>query len=299
MAAGEGEMGNQERRTGGGDLALAFLLTLLLIAVKAAGAVLSGSLALWADAGHSLTDVGAIGLSWFAWRQARRPPSASMTFGYARTEVLAALTNSVLLIVLAIWLGVEAVREWMRPAPVHPPVMVAAAALALIVNLVIARRLHGDPNVNARGVLVHVVTDAASSLGVLAAALIIALTGFVRADAVVTLLIAALMVAGTWSVMEETIGILMEATPPGVDGSELTRVLEHEPEVVRVHDLHIWRIGSGQTALACHVAVGSGLSMEERQDLLCRLHDALVPRGVHHVTIQLETPEESHREPVW
>lgn len=284
---------------GGRHLGLALLLTVLLIAVKVVSAALSGSLALWADAGHSLIDVGAIGLSWVAWRQARRPPTAAMTFGYARTEVLAALSNSVLLIVVAVWLGLEAAGEWSHPSPVHMPVMIGAAVVALAVNALIARRLHGDSNVNVRGTLVHVATDAGSSLGVLAAAVVIQVTGFVRADALVTFLIAALMVAGTWRVLEEAIGILMEATPPGVDGTALSRILEQEPEVIRVHDLHIWRIGSGQTALACHVAVGGGLSMEQSQDLLCRLHDALIPRGVHHVTIQLETPEEAHREPVW
>lgn len=287
------------RPESGEGLTLAFLLTLLLIVVKVVGALLSGSLALFADAGHSLTDVGAIGLSWFAWRQAKKPPTAAMTFGYARTEVLAALVNSVLVIVLAVFLGIEAVAEWTHPTPVHAPVMMAAAVVALGLNLVIAARLHGDPSLNVRSTAVHVLSDAASSLGVLVAAVIIAFTGLLRADAVVTFVIAGLMVAGTWQVLEEAIGILMEATPPGLDGGDLARALEEEPEVIRVHDLHVWRIGSGQTALACHVAVGRGLSMEESQDLLCRLHDALIPRGVDHVTIQLETPEEAHREPIW
>ncbi len=286
-------------RAMGSRLQWALWVTIGLIAVKAIGAWLSHSLALWADAGHSLTDVAAIALSWYAWRQAQRPPTPSMTFGYARMEVLVALLNGVVLLGLAGALVVEAVVRALHPTAVSPAIMLAAATVALGVDMVLALWFHGSRNVNIRATWIHLLTDALSSFGVLVGAVLIWVSRSGIVDPVLTVLIAAAMVIGTWRVLQEAIAILLEATPPGIAIPRVEAALSAVSGVSRVHDLHVWRIGSGQTALACHVAVPESLLVADSQDLLCRLHDALEPLGVTHVTIQLETEREAHDEPDW
>jgi cobalt-zinc-cadmium efflux system protein len=283
----------------GRRLRRALLVTVALIGVKAAGAAASHSLALWADAGHSLSDVGALLLSWYGWRQAQRAPTAAMTFGFARTEVLVALVNSVVLIALAAGLVWAAVVRALHPVVVDSTVMLVTAALALGVNAVLARDFHGDPNVNVRATWLHLATDAATSLGVLLAALAIAWSRSPWVDPAVTVAIAAAMVWSAWQVAEETIAILMEGVPPQVSVEAVEAALSRVPGVVRVHDLHVWRIGSGQTALACHVAVSEAWRVADGQEILCRLHEALEPMGIDHVTIQLESGQEPHHEPRW
>lgn len=283
----------------GRRLRRALVVTVALIGVKAAGAAVSHSLALWADAGHSLTDVGALFLSWYGWRQAQRAPTAAMTFGFARTEVLVALVNSVVLIGLAAGLVWAAVLRALHPVTVDSTVMLAAAALALGVNGVLARDFHGDPNVNIRATWLHLATDAATSLGVLLAAVAIAWSRSRWVDPVATVAIAAAMVWSAWRVAQETVTILMEGVPPQISVDAVEATLRRVPGVVRVHDLHVWRIGSGQTALACHVAVAEAWRVADGQEILCRLHDALQPMGIGHVTIQLESEQEPHHEPPW
>jgi cobalt-zinc-cadmium efflux system protein len=261
------------------------------------GAWRSHSLALWADAGHTLTDLAAIGLSWYAFRQLRRPPTARMSFGFARIEVLVAFANALLLAAVAITLVAESVVQWRHPVVSNPSLMMLTAAIALGIYGGLVLGFHHQDNLNLYGTWLHLLSDAASSLAVLVGGALLAITHWMPINPLLTILIAAAMIVSTGRILREGLGILMEATPPGIEPTAITEVLQAVDGVERIHDLHIWRIGSGQTALACHVGVGPRWAGHDPQILLCELHDALESIGINHVTIQLEHGEETHHEP--
>lgn len=279
------------------QLPLTFWATMALIVLLCLGAWWSRSLALWADAGHTMTDLAAISLSWYAFRQLKRAPTERMSFGYARMEVLVAFFNGVLLIAVALALIVEALQQWHHPVNTRSTLMMATAAVALAVYGGLALRFHHHDNLNLFGTWLHLLSDAASSMAVLLGGVILALTHWPVVNPVLTLLIALAMIASTWRILKDGLGILMEATPPNVDPASITKILSTVPGVERIHDLHVWRIGSGQTALACHVGVTTDWQGKDPQILLCQIHDALEALGINHVTIQLEHGDEVHHEP--
>ena len=281
------------------QLPLTFWVTAGLIVLLSVGAWWSHSLALWADAGHALTDLAAVALSWYAFRQVRRPPTDRMSFGFARIEVLVAFLNGVLLMAVASGLAVDAVHQWHHPVASNSTLMMATAAAALLVYGGLALRFHHHDNLNLFGTWIHLLSDAASSLAVLLGGAILAISGWNGINPLLTILIAIAMVLSTWRILREALGILMEATPPDVEPSSIVRALEAVEGVERIHDLHIWRIGSGQTALACHVGVDPEWKTkgQDPQVLLCQIHDALDTIGINHVTIQLEHGNEMHHEP--
>ncbi len=278
-------------------LPLTFWATVALVGLLSLGAWQAHSLALWADAGHTLTDVAAIGLSWYAFRQLRRVPTERMSFGFARIEVLVAFFNGVLLIAVAAGLGIGAFEQWHHPVVSNTTLMMATALVVLIAYGALALRFRHHDNLNLYGTWLHLLSDAASSLAVLVGGAILALTGWSIINPVLAILIALAMVLSTWRIIQEAFGILMEATPPHVNPSVITRTLQSVDGVERIHDLHIWRIGSGQTALACHVSVGPTWQGQDPQILLCQLHDVLEGLDINHVTIQLEHGPEVHHEP--
>lgn len=277
--------------------AAAFAVTAGLVALKAFGAWAGHSLALGADAAHSLGDVGALGLAWYADRQRHRPPTAALTFGWGRVEILAGLLNALVLWGLAGALGWTAIRQWNLPAPASAGIMAVASIISLVVNGVLAWGFQDAQDVNRRSTLWHLLTDAAGSLGVLVGAGILAATGWQPINAVVTLAIAILMVWGPWSIIRDTLRILLEATPAEVPIADITKRMEAVPGVARVHDLHVWAVGSQQWALACHVEIAE--SPPSAQTVLCDLHECLAEYGIDHTTIQLETAAEAHAEPPW
>jgi cobalt-zinc-cadmium efflux system protein len=277
----------------------AFLATVALVAIKAIGAYVGHSLALAADAAHSLGDVAALGLGWYAERQLMRPPTVHLTFGWGRIEVLVGLVNAVVLWILAAILGWEAWRQWFYPSLASPPIMAGAAALALLVNLVLAWRFRVRQNLNQDSIFWHLTSDGLGSLGVLVAAAVITATGFQGASSLVTFAIALLIVWGAWGVVRGTLRVLLEATPAWLPLDDVLAALAEVPGVVRVHDLHVWSVGSQQAALACHVQVDESRAAGAGQDLLCELHDLLASFGIEHTTIQVETASEVHSEPSW
>jgi cobalt-zinc-cadmium efflux system protein len=243
-------------RSGTRALAVALALVLGFAAVELAAGLLSGSLALLADAGHMVSDALALGLALFAAWLARRPATPERTFGWRRAEILAALANGVLLVALGLWILLEAVQRLDEPPSVEGGYVLAAGLAGLAVNLAAVRVLHGaGPGLNVRAALLHVFADLASSVGVVVAALLLLLAGWELADPIAGLLIGVLVLASTVGILRESIEILLEGAPAGIDTTELDRALRSVGDVVDVHDLHVWTITSGFPALSAHVLV--------------------------------------------
>jgi cobalt-zinc-cadmium efflux system protein len=252
---------------------------------------MSGSLALLADAGHMLSDAGALALSLFALWISQRPPTPRRTWGYYRIEILAALVNGVTLVVLSIFILREAFERFRAPAPVDAPLMMGIAAGGLVVNLVSLAILHGgkEENLNVRGAWLHVLTDALGSVQAIVAGGLIWGLGWTWADPAASALISLLVIYSAWGLLKETVGVLMEGTPRHVDVDEVRNCLMGLPCVLGVHDLHVWTITSGMESLSCHVVIEDGQSYRETlTEVRATLHDRF---GIDHLTIQVEPVE--------
>jgi len=269
-------------------LATALALTAGFTVVEVVGGIAAGSLALLADAVHMLSDNVAIALSLVAVWLAAKPSTPERTYGYKRAEVLAALANGALLVALAIWIFVESIMRFRDPGDPLGGWMLAIALLGLCVNLasgaVLARARRGSLNVEAA--LRHVAADVLGSIGVAVAAVVILTTGWDQADPVVSIVIGVLVLASAWSILRDSTEILLESTPRGLDVDALGRRLAGAPGVVEVHDLHVWTITSGFTALSAHVLVRPGEDCHGRRRELERMvHDEF---GIEHTTLQVD-----------
>ncbi|HST67418.1 MAG TPA: cation diffusion facilitator family transporter [Mycobacteriales bacterium] len=267
-------------------------ITLGVLVVEVVAGLLSGSLALLADAAHLGTDALGIGLALLAVRMGGRAPTVRRTFGWQRAEVLAAGANAVLLLGLAGAVVVEAVRRLTDPPPIEPGTVLVVGALGLVANAVgLALLARGQSeSLNVRGAFLEVLGDTFGSLAVLVAAAVVALTGQQRADPIASLLIAVLIVPRAIKLLRDTGEVLLEGTPRGVDLAEVRRHMLAQPGVVDVHDLHAWTITSGVPVLSAHVTVeGSVLTATCGGGVLDRLHDCLREDfDVEHSTFQLE-----------
>jgi cobalt-zinc-cadmium efflux system protein len=263
-------------------------LTVGVTAVEVVGGFLTGSLALLADAGHMLSDTFAIGLALVALTLAERPSTPRRSFGFQRAEILAAFVNGLTLVLVSGWIAWEAVQRFRDPPEILGGWMLAVAAVGLAVNVVAAGILlrSATESLNVEAALRHVVADVLGSVGVLAAALVILLTGWTTIDPIVSLAIALLIVASAWSVLRDSTAILMEQTPSGIDADQVARAIVEVPGVTSVHDLHVWRITSGFDALSAHVLVGRGEDCHGlRQDIERVLADRF---GITHTTLQVD-----------
>jgi len=261
--------------------------------VEVVGGVLSNSLALLADSGHMLADVGALALSLVAMRLAQRPPSPERTFGYVRMEILAALVNGATLLGISVWIVWEAWGRLSAPREVDGPLMMIVAGLGLIVNLVGAGMLHthaGD-NLNVRGAYLHVLGDLLGSIGAMAAGALILLTGWAPIDAIVSVVIAGLILLGAWRLVREATGVLLEMVPRHVDMGDVLADLQSIPGLHDVHDLHVWTLTSGFVALSGHAVLHEPT---HHQKVLDEIRDRMEQHGIGHVTFQLE-PERLHQ----
>lgn len=286
--------GHEALRSSAGQMRKALFLTVLILAVEVAGGVLSHSLALLADAGHVLTDVAAIGLSWYALSQSMKPADEKMTFGYHRSQILAALFNGVTLIVVTLVILWEAYGRFLHPQAVVPAWMFASAGIGLIVNLYLGLGMRHHDNLNVKSAVLHMLGDAGASGGVIVAGILISLTHWYVVDPVLSALIAGLIAIGAWRVVRQTIGILMEATPRGIDLQEVIRAIRSVPGVKDVHDVHLWSITSGKNALSCHVVLDGATSVHENQVILQDLEAVLALKKIGHVTVQTEAPDHPH-----
>ena len=274
-----------------GRLAAVLALTVAVLVVEVAGAFLSGSLALLADAGHVLADGAGIGLALLAIRFAALPASPQQTFGYYRLEILAAVVNAVLLFGVAGFVLVEAWRRLTDPPEVASGLMLTVAAAGLVANAASMWLLRDGQqhSLNLRGAYLEVLGDLLGSVAVLAAAAMIALTGVQAADPVASALIAVLILPRTWRLLREAVDVLLEAAPKGVDLAEVRRHLVETPGVTDVHDLHAWTITSGLPVLSVHVVLERGADAGK---VLDGLGDCLAGHfDIEHSTFQLEQPE--------
>jgi cobalt-zinc-cadmium efflux system protein len=263
-------------------------MTASFTACEVVGGLLTGSLALLADAGHMLSDNLSLGLALFAAWLSGRPETPEKSFGYKRAEILAALANGVTLVAISIWIFIEAYSRLREPSEILGGPMLAVAALGLVVNAagaMILSRSAGE-NLNARGALRHVIADALGSVGVIAAALVIIFTGWRYADPLVSVVIGALILASSWSLLRDSTNVLLEATPRDMDAEEVGSKMAGAEGVTEVHDLHIWTITSGFPALSAHVLVGQSEDCHARrrelEDLLAREY------GISHTTLQVD-----------
>lgn len=272
-----------------GALVATLALTGGYMVVELAGAVFTGSLALFADAAHMLTDVGGLGLALFAIWIAARPPTPAKTYGYYRAEILAALVNALVLLGVAGVILVESYARLVHPRVVLGGPMLAIGALGLVVNLVGAWLLHRDAthSLNVRAAYLEILSDAVSSLGVLVAAGVVMTTGWTAADALVSVGIALFIVPRTWRLLRQAVNVLLEGVPAHLDLSAIEEAMTQVRGVRRLHDLHVWTLTSGREAMSAHVVVED---MREHDRLLEALHAVLHARfGIDHTTVQLET----------
>ena len=271
-------------------LLAAAVLTGVILVVEAVGGYYSHSLALLSDAGHMMTDLLALLLSLFGVTMALRPATDQKTYGYLRLEILTALVNGTLLVVIALYLVLQASRRLFRPEAVDAHLMLNVAIIGLVANLVgIALLSPSRRNLNVHGALLHMMGDALSSLGVIAGALIIRFTGWMPADGIVSLGIGAVILWGAVRLMREACDILLEGAPQGLAVADLHRAIQSVEGVVAIHDLHVWSITSGMPALSGHV-VAQDRFLEDSDELLNRIKRVLEERfGICHTTLQLES----------
>jgi cobalt-zinc-cadmium efflux system protein len=278
-------------------LGVVLALTIIFMLVEAIGGLISGSLALLADAGHMLTDAGALGLSLLSAWIALRPASASKTYGYQRWEILAALINGAALFGIAAWVILEAVQRIQHPQPIRAGLFLVVAAGGLLVNLVSLAILHGirKGSLNTRGAYLHVLGDALGSVGALSAAAIILLTGWTLADPIISIALALLILVGAWRLLRESTDILLEGVPGNVSMAEVQRCMLGVSGVTAVHDLHVWTVTSGLVAMSGHAIVPQ---LGSHPEVLDRIRSEMARLGIGHVTIQLEVQHECEEPPV-
>jgi cobalt-zinc-cadmium efflux system protein len=271
-------------------LRLALLLTALVLVVEVAGGVWAHSLALLSDAGHVVTDLVALGLTAFALGQVHRPASARRTFGYQRVGILVALLNAVLLGAIVLGIVIEAVRRLQNPAPVHGGIMAAAAVVGLVVSLVIARTLQPiSRDLSVRSALVHVWGDAWAAGGIIIAGLLIAATGWLAIDPLLSIAIAALIAWSAWRVLSAAVDILMESTPPDLHADSVVIAVKRVPGVRDLHDLHIWSLGAQSRAMSAHLLIDDQ-RVTQAQDILAEVREVLAHEfEIEHTTIQFES----------
>lgn len=269
------------------NLLIVLLMTGTFMVIEVVGGLFTGSLALLADAGHMLTDVAALGLSAFAMWMAAKPSTPEKSYGYHRAEILAAVTNAVVLLLLAIWILYEAYRRVFEPPHVLGVPMLLIGLVGLAVNVASMKLLvdESESSLNVRSAYLEVLSDAISSFGVILGGGIIWVTGWVFIDPLLSAGISIFIVWRTWGLLSQAVHVLMEGVPTHLNAKEVGQAMAGVPGVKGIHDLHIWTITSGLDALSSHVVVSIG---EDRDAVLGHLQSLLRDRfGIDHVTLQI------------
>jgi cobalt-zinc-cadmium efflux system protein len=268
----------------------ALLLTIAGMVVSVLGGILASSLALLSDAGHMLADAAALGLALVAQRVASRPRTGLRTYGWRRAETLAAFVNAILLGMASVWVVIEAVERWQDPPDVKGGWMLAVAVFGLLVNLVAAAVLSGGHthNENTRAALAHVASDAAGSIAAMVAAGLVLGFGWRRADPLISMVLAVMIFWGAWRLVVQTVDVLMEGTPKGLELPALEATIRGTPGVSDLHDLHAWTISEGFDVVTVHVTLdGTRHGTDVSQDVCARIHER---HGIDHATVQAEPP---------
>ena len=267
----------------------ALFITVFVMGLEIAAGLLSHSLALLADAGHMATDTAALGMSLFAGWIARQPATRTKTYGFYRTEILAAFLNGLTLWLIVAWIVYEAIRRLLHPPAVQASMMLMTAVIGLAANLGCAWVLRPSrvQGLNLSSAYLHVLSDALGSVSVIGAAAVIWTTGWSLADPIASLLVCAGILWGSWNLIRDSVNILLEGAPAHIEVAKVMRAMQGIPGVRRVHDVHIWTITSGMEAMSSHVLVDPSAGSQE---VLNRLNVLLCERfGIHHTTFQLET----------
>jgi cobalt-zinc-cadmium efflux system protein len=285
-----GEHGHHHHHGGGNSrrLLIVLVLTAVYTVAEALGGWWSHSLALLADAGHMLSDVAALGLSLFASWISHRPPTPSRSYGYHRTEILAALANAATLLAISVWVFYEAWQRLSAPPDVMGGAVMVIAAGGFVINVLGMLVLSGGrkENLNVRGAWLHVATDALGNIGTVAAGAAVLFLGWRWADPVASVLIGLLVCWSAWALLRESVDVLMESTPSDIDSEVVRTALTGVEGVSAVHDLHIWTIASGRVSLSAHVTVTGARPDREVLGALCSL--LRTNFEITHVTLQLE-----------
>ncbi len=268
-------------------LKLAIILTFIFFVVELIGGQISGSLSLLGDAGHMLRDVFALMLSLGAVSLARKLPSKTRTFGYHRIEVLAAFVNGLFLIIVSLWIFVEAFHRYVEPEPIESGIMFIVAVIGLAVNVIIAFALHGSEDLNVRSAFIHVLTDLLSSVGVIIASVWIYFTGQTIVDPIIGFGIAILILASSIKIIKESIHILLEFTPKDIDFDEVVKDIQSVEGVDDVNNVHLWSLCSHINVIDAHI-ITSSASLKDVQAIKLNIKEKLLKYNVRHATLEFE-----------
>ncbi len=272
----------------GRAFAIGIALNIVYVAAEAAFGLITGSLALLADAGHNLGDVLGLALSWGAAMLSRREPSRRFTYGLRSTSILAALANALILLVVTGGIAWEGLQRLSYPVAVEGGIVAWVAAIGIAVNaataLLFVRGRRRDLNI--RSAFLHMAADALVSAGVVAAGMVIAVTGWLWLDPAVSLMISVVIVYGTWDLVKQALGLALDAVPTGIDAAAVRDYLAAQPGVAGLHDLHIWGMSTTETALTCHLVMPAGHPGDAALGQFA--HELEHRFGIHHATIQIE-----------
>ncbi len=269
-------------------LSIIFTVTLLILAGELIGGYLANSLALLSDAGHMVTDALAIALGFVASHISKKPSDKYATFGYQRVGVLAALINGVSLLIIAVLIFYESYQRFYSPPEVNIPVMLSIAALGLAGNLVMARILgHGHEDLNVKSVWLHVLGDTLSSVGVIISGIVIYFTGWVHADPLVSVLIGGIIIWGGVRLVKDTVSIFLNLTPKGFNVESLVKKISDMPDVLDVHDVHLWPVAHNHVAFSAHILVDDK-TLKEADLTKKKIEAMLKENNVSHSTLQIE-----------
>ncbi|MFC1942364.1 cation diffusion facilitator family transporter [Chloroflexota bacterium] len=274
-------------------LKFGIILTSIILVIEVAGGFLSNSLALLSDAGHMFADVLALSLSWYGVKQAERPTTGRMTFGYHRVGVIIALVNALSIFAIAGVVFYESYHRWQQPQEVNSLLMLSVAIVGLSANVFVAFWLREEQhnNLNVRSAFWHALGDAFASIGVIIGAIIIMFTGWFLVDPIISIFIGLVIALAAWRILKEGLRVLLEATPRHIDVNRLIEVLSHLPGVKNVHDIHIWSITPEIHAISCHVLTGD-LLISQTGNIRKRIEEVLRQNfNIQHSVLQMECHE--------
>ncbi len=278
-------------------LLFATLLTGSFMIVEVIGGLLSGSLALLADAGHMLTDTAALGLAWAAFRFSEKPADGKRSYGYQRLQILAAMINGLSLIVVVAWILVEATKRLLHPAPVLGGMMLVVASIGMLVNMVSYAILSTDShdNLNLKGASLHVLGDLLGSVGAIVAAIVIMLTDWTPIDPLLSVFVALLILRSAWKLLQKSTHILLEGAPEWLDIEQMRQALVTQiPGVADVHHVHVWSLNAENTMMTMHAVINKG---SDQVSVLQAIKDLVWEEfGIGHSTIELDLGERSDEE---
>lgn len=279
-------------------LLISFIIITSYMIAEAIGGYLTNSLALLADAGHMLSDAISLGIALLAFTLGAKVANHSKTYGYKRFEILAAVLNGLILIIVALFIFYEAIGRFQNPPEVASTGMLIIATIGLLVNILVAWIMMRDgdveENLNMRGAYLHVISDMLGSIGAIVAALLIMFFGWGWADPLASVVVAALVLRSGYLVTKAGLHVLMEGTPENVDMDDVVKIIQNKKGIEGVHDLHVWSITSGLNALSCHAVVNERMSIAESEQLLRQIEHDLEHQNIHHMTVQLETSDHLH-----